>query len=89
MNVLITGGAGFIGSNLASYHLELGDSVSVVDNLSTGSINNIEALLANPVFQFHEADILVWDGLKDAVRGVDRVYHLAAIVGVKKVLDIT
>jgi len=87
MNVLITGGAGFIGSNLASYHLERGDSVSVVDNLSTGSINNIEALLANPVFQFHEADILVWDGLKDAVRGVDRVYHLAAIVGVKKVLE--
>ncbi len=87
MNILITGGAGFIGSNLASYHLERGDSVSVVDDLSTGSPNNIAPLLNNPAFQFHEADILVWDGLKDAVRGLDRVYHLAAIVGVKKVLE--
>ncbi len=86
MNVLVTGGAGFIGSHIASYHLEKGDNVFVVDNLSTGSINNIEPLLNNPAFNFYEADILVWDQLKSVISRMDRIYHMAAIVGVKKVL---
>lgn len=87
MNVLITGGAGFIGSNLASYHLERGDSVYVVDNMSTGSIRNILAMLHNPAFRFIEADILIWNDLNDAIFWADRIYHMAAIVGVKKVLE--
>ncbi|NTW52710.1 MAG: NAD-dependent epimerase/dehydratase family protein [Chlorobiaceae bacterium] len=86
MNILVTGGAGFIGSHIATYHLEKGDNVFVVDNLSTGSIKNIEPLLDNPAFTFHEADILVWDQLKSVISRMDRIYHMAAIVGVKKVL---
>lgn len=87
MHVLVTGGAGFIGSHLASYHLDRGDSVTVVDDLSTGSLNNLVPMLKNPAFLFHEADILVWEGLKHAVSRADRIYHMAAIVGVKKVLE--
>ena len=86
MHVLITGGAGFIGSHLAEYHLVCGDSVHVVDNLSTGSFDNIRPMLGNSAFRFDEADILTWDGLKNAVGWADRIYHMAAIVGVKKVL---
>ena len=87
MHILITGGAGFIGSNLAAYHLKKGDTVHVVDDLSTGSLENIRSLLAHPGFTFSQANILIWDAIHDAVRGTDRIYHLAAIVGVKKVLE--
>ncbi len=87
MHVLVTGGAGFIGSHLVAFHLERGDRVSVVDNLSTGSISNIEPFLPDPAFQFYKADILVWDQLKEVISKVERIYHMAAIVGVKKVLE--
>ncbi|MEW6589890.1 MAG: GDP-mannose 4,6-dehydratase, partial [Pseudomonadota bacterium] len=63
MHVLITGGAGFIGSHLAERHLAKGDQVYVVDNLSTGSAANIEAFRGHPHFRFAEADILHWSGL--------------------------
>jgi UDP-glucose 4-epimerase len=87
MHVLITGGAGFIGSHLAEHHLKQGDRVYVVDDLSTGSRGNIEPFLAHPHFRFDEADIVTWNMLDKAVGWADRVYHMAAIVGVKKVLD--
>ena len=87
MHVLITGGAGFIGSHLAERHLALGDQVYVVDNLSTGSLSNIESMRAHPGFRFAEANILHWNGLGEAVAWADRVYHMAAVVGVKKVLE--
>ncbi len=87
MHIFITGGAGFIGSNLAQYHLNKGDSVHVVDDLSTGSLENIDACRKNRNFSFTRADILVWSELKAAVKPADRIYHLAAIVGVKKVLE--
>lgn len=87
MNILITGGAGFIGSHLAAYHLAKRDEVHIVDDLSTGQISNIGALFQNPNFQFQEANILTWDSLKAEVRWSDRIYHMAAIVGVKKVLE--
>lgn len=87
MNVLITGGAGFIGSNLAAYHLGKGDSVYVIDNMSTGCLENISAFFSNTSFQFQEADILVWNDLSIPVRWAHRIYHMAAIVGVKKVLE--
>jgi len=86
MHVLITGGAGFIGSSLAAFHIQSGDKVHVVDNLSTGSIKNIEPFLRNPDFTFSEHDLLEWDGLESAVSWADRIYHMAAVVGVFRVL---
>lgn len=87
MHVLITGGAGFIGSHLAGYHLARGDHVYVVDNLSTGSLGNIDPLRSHPQFRFAQADILHWGDLGKAVAWADRIYHMAAVVGVKKVLE--
>lgn len=87
MHVLITGGAGFIGSHLAAHHLALGDHVYVVDNLSTGSLSNIDPFRSHPNFRFAEADILHWGDLGRAVAWADRIYHMAAVVGVKKVLE--
>lgn len=86
MHVLITGGAGFIGSSLAAYHLEKGDKVHVVDNLSTGRIENIALFMKNSHFIFSEADLLEWDELDKAVSWADRIYHMAAVVGVFRVL---
>jgi UDP-glucose 4-epimerase len=87
MHLVITGGAGFIGSNLAAYHLAKGDTVHAIDDLSTGSIENIRTLIGLPGFTFSEANILIWNQLEHAIRQTDRIYHLAAIVGVKKVLE--
>lgn len=87
MHVLITGGAGFIGSHLAEYHVGKGDAVHVVDNLSTGSLSNISPFLGHARFHFNEADILTWDGLDKAANWADRIYHMAAVVGVFRVLE--
>ncbi len=87
MHILITGGAGFIGSNLAEYHLVQGDQVHVVDDLSTGVFANIEPFMDNPHFHFYHEDILSWDGLAPAIDWAERIYHLAAVVGVFKVLE--
>lgn len=87
MHVLVTGGAGFIGSHLAEYHMGKGDSVHVVDNLSTGCLANIAPFLDNAKFHFTEADILTWEGLDNAVVWADRIYHMAAVVGVFRVLE--
>lgn len=87
MHILITGGAGFIGSHLAEHHLAKGDSVHVVDNLSTGRLDNVEPFLTHPKFHFDEADILIWDGLDRAATWADRIYHMAAVVGVFRVLE--
>ena len=86
MHILITGGAGFIGSHLVDLMLSEGHSVHVVDDLSTGQADNIEAFRDNPDFCFDKADIVTWDGLWAAARAADRVYHLAAVVGVRRVL---
>jgi len=86
MHVLITGGAGFIGSNLAAYHIKKGDKVHVLDNLSTGRIENITPLLEHLNFKFDEVDILIWEDLEKAVAWADRIYHMAAVVGVFRVL---
>ncbi len=85
-HVLVTGGAGFIGSHLAEYHLRAGDLVHVVDDLSTGCRANIAPFIGNPNFRFDEADVLVWNGLENAVGWADRIYHMAAMVGVRNVL---
>lgn len=86
MHVLITGGAGFIGSHLVDLHLARGDCVHVVDDLSTGARANIARHEDNPDFRFDEADILTWSGLDRVVGRADRIYHLAAIVGVYRVI---
>lgn len=86
MNILITGGCGFIGSNLAERCLEEGHHVFVVDDLSTGTINNIEGFLTHPLFKFEQADITTWIDMKKWVGWADKIYHLAAVVGVYRVL---
>lgn len=86
MNILITGGAGFIGSHVAEYHLSRGDEVVAVDDLSTGSLANTEIFRGNARFRFVQADLMEWSGLEGAVHVADRVYHLAAIVGMFRVL---
>ncbi len=86
VHILITGGAGFIGSHLVEYHMRKGDKVHVVDDLSTGSFDNIEPFKDKPDFQFDEADILTWNGLEKAVTWADRIYHMAAVVGVFRVI---
>ncbi len=87
MHVLITGGAGFIGSNLALYHLKKGDKVHVVDNLSTGNLDNLKECFKHPDFFFDEVDIVIDQELDKKVNWADRIYHLAAVVGVFKVLE--
>jgi len=86
MRVLITGGAGFIGSHLAEFHLERGDEVHCVDDLSTGTLENVAPFREYPTFRFDRAEILTWEGLSEALSQVDRVYHMAAVVGMFRVL---
>ncbi|MBU4342764.1 MAG: GDP-mannose 4,6-dehydratase [Candidatus Omnitrophica bacterium] len=82
MRVLITGGAGFIGSHLADELIKARDEVTVLDDLSTGRFENIEHLDGNKSFNFVEGTILN-EGLVDKlVEKIDVVYHLAAAVGV-------
>jgi UDP-glucose 4-epimerase len=87
MHVLITGGAGFIGSHLVEHHLGLGDHVHVVDNLSTGTRENIASFCEYPRFRFSQHDILTWSELEKTVGWADRIYHMAAVVGVFRVLE--
>ena len=87
MRVLITGGAGYIGSHLADRLLAQGNEVVVFDNLSLGKLANIEHNFQNPHFSFVEGDILD-AGLTARLLGqCEVVYHLAAVVGVRHVLD--
>ena len=80
MKALITGGAGFIGSHLAERLLEAGEEVVIIDNLSTGSIKNIEHLKGNPGFSYHIDTIMNRRLMKRLIKETDAVYHLAAAV---------
>ncbi|MCS7185983.1 MAG: GDP-mannose 4,6-dehydratase [Armatimonadota bacterium] len=86
MAVLVTGGAGFIGSHLVEALLERGEEVWVIDNLSTGDLKNIWHLFENPRFHFVRGDILDEQRLAETMRYCHKVYHLAAAVGVKLVV---
>ena len=87
MRSLITGGAGFIGSHLAEALLERGDEVHVIDDLSTGSILNIEHLKANPKFHYTIDSILNYPLTAEVVDRCDIIFHLAAAVGVNLIVD--
>lgn len=87
MKVLVTGGAGFIGSHLAERLLKDGNRVVVVDNLSTGSIENIESFKTEAEFEFVEGDICDSELMETLVGRSETVYHLAAAVGVKLIAD--
>ena len=87
MQALITGGAGFIGSHLAEVLLEQGHRVIGLDNLSTGQYVNIEHLLARPDFEFVLGSILNADLVDDLIARSDTVFHLAAAVGVKLIVE--
>jgi len=87
MKALVTGGAGFIGSHLAERLLKDGQKVVVVDNLSTGSLKNIESFKEKPEFDFVEGDIRNAVLMNTLVEQCDVVFHLAAAVGVKLIAD--
>ncbi|HXH07497.1 MAG TPA: GDP-mannose 4,6-dehydratase [Vicinamibacterales bacterium] len=87
MRVLITGGAGFIGSHLADTLLDRGHEVSVIDNLSTGSIDNIAHLKGRPRFTYVIDDVTNEPVLAEALDRADVVFHLAAAVGVKLIVE--
>lgn len=86
MKVLVTGGAGYIGSNLVDALLKRGDEVFVIDNLCTGEIKNIEHNFKNPKFHFINDDITKIYPLEDIIKNVDLIFHLAAAVGVKHIV---
>lgn len=87
MNVLITGGAGFIGSHLAVELLKQGHNVCALDDLSTGNFGNIQHLLGNEKFSFERCSVLDRFSTERFVREADVVYHLAAAVGVKYIME--
>ena len=87
MRALITGGAGFIGSHLADRLLADGHSVVALDDLSTGSMENIEPLKSNPGFRYHVDSILNKPVLAELVDMADVVFHLAAAVGVRRIVE--
>jgi UDP-glucose 4-epimerase len=87
VKALITGGAGFIGSHLAERLLELGHEVLVLDNLSTGSIENIAHLKVNKSFSYVIDSVTSESLLAEMVDSSDVVFHLAAAVGVKLIVE--
>lgn len=86
MRVLITGGAGFIGSHLAEFHLARGDEVHCVDDLSTGTLENVAPFRGFEGFRFDRAEIRTWEALPEAIAAAERIYHMAAVVGMFRVL---
>jgi UDP-glucose 4-epimerase len=87
MKALITGGAGFVGSHLAEALVARGDEVFVLDNLSTGSIENIEHLKGHPRFHYTIESIMNEPVTAELVDRVDVVFHLAAAVGVRLIVE--
>lgn len=87
MKILVTGGAGFIGSYLAEAYLERGDEVYVIDDLSTGSLDNVNHFMVNPKFHFTNDNILNREVMLELTGICDVVIHLAAAVGVKLIIE--
>ena len=87
MRILVTGGAGFVGSNLVDVLMKKGHEVIVIDNLSVGKIGGIEHHLASKRFHFVNDSILNVTTLERLIRQTDLIYHLAAVVGPKYVVE--
>jgi UDP-N-acetylglucosamine 4-epimerase len=85
--LLITGGAGFIGSNLCEYFLSKGNKVICLDNFATGHRHNLKDCMANPDFLLIEGDIRNFEDCKNAVKGVDYVLHQAALGSVPRSIN--
>ena len=75
MTYLVTGGAGFIGSNIAKEILKRGEKVRVLDNFSTGRRSNLDAFEGNAEFQIVEGDLRSFHLVRQAVEGVDYILH--------------
>ncbi len=87
MNILVTGGAGFIGSHLVERLLAEGHHVSIIDNLSTGRLENIESFKDNPNFRYVIGTVLNRELMDKLISKAEQVYHLAAAVGVKYIIE--
>jgi UDP-glucose 4-epimerase len=87
LKILVTGGAGFIGSHLCERLLERGDEVHIVDDLSTGSVANFQHLKSNPGFHYYIDTITNHALMAELVDLCDTVFHLAAAVGVRLIVD--
>jgi len=87
MKILVTGGAGFVGSHLVEEILHRGNEVLVIDNFSTGGRENIEHLLQDPHFHLTVDSILNEETVEKLMKECNEVYHLAAAVGVKLVME--
>ena len=82
MKAIVTGGAGFIGSHLVDRLLDMGCNVTVIDNLSTGRLDNLQHVIDHKSLQFYEQDITNWDEIQDLFLEVDWVFHLAALADI-------
>ena len=87
MRAFITGGAGFIGSHLADALIARGDSVLILDNMSTGSMANIAHLQGK--IEIHEGDIRDKALVEKLIENSDTVFHMAAALGVKNIMEHT
>ncbi len=87
MRILITGGAGFIGSHLSDAYLQRGDEVFIIDDLSTGSIENIRHLKEHPRFHYTIENVHNQPVTAELVDQCDVIFHLAAAVGVKLIVE--
>jgi len=87
LRVLITGGAGFIGSHLSDAYLQRGDEVFVIDDLSTGSIENIQHLKSHKSFHYNIESVHNQPIVAELVDQCDVIFHLAAAVGVKLIVE--
>ena len=87
MKSAVTGGAGFIGSHLVEHLLDIGDDVVVLDDLSTGSLANLDRVESHPGLQVVRGSVLDRSLVEHVVGATDRVFHLAAAVGVKLIVE--
>jgi UDP-glucose 4-epimerase len=87
MKILITGGAGFVGSHLADRLINDGHEITVIDDLSTGRYSNVEHLEGNPNFRLIIDTVLNTSIMEELIREADRVYHMASAVGVRLIME--
>jgi UDP-glucose 4-epimerase len=87
MKILITGGAGFVGSHLADRLIKDGHAITVIDDLSTGRYSNVEHLEGNENFRLIIDTVLNQSLMEELIRETDRVYHMASAVGVRLIME--